>query len=484
MIIIYFIIVLEQNCIFLKYFKIYLFKLRSRITNLLIVSFIALIFSSAISMNFQFGYARGEPSQFFNNLNLGSPETIQKEEQIIGKALQQVTSDQNNKIKNQYIVVYKNSVKNVNSLTEQLTTNIQANSLLPSKMPDMKVLDIFDKSVKGAVFKINDIQNLLGIINDPNVLYVEQDQKIYSFAQQIPKGINRIDADLSYTRSGSGVGTVNADIAILDSGISYNHPDLNIYKRVDFIGGSSIADDQHGHGSHVAGIAAAKDNSIGVVGVAPGARLWNLKVLDSTGTGSISTLIKALDYVTANAKQIEVANISLGCQCSSQTLNTAINNAVNAGVTIVAAAGNAAINTALYSPANYPNVIAVSAIVDTDGKCGGKGVTTSYGLDDTLASFSNYGQAVDMAAPGVSIFSTYKSNSYATMSGTSMASPHVAGAVALYKASHPTATPLDIINAIKDLAVKSTSICDNNGRGYFKGDRDVFFEPLLYVRNY
>lgn len=459
--------------------------MRSRITNILIVSFIALIFSSSVSLNYHFEYARGEPSQYFDFLKIiESPDATQKEPNM-DKTLEQETSDRSNKIKNQYIVVFKNSVKNVNTLTEQLTTNIQANSLLPSKMPDMKVLDIFDKSVKGAVFKINDIQNLLDIVNDPNVLYVEQDQKIYSFAQQTPKGINRIDADLSYTRSGNGVGTVNADIAILDSGISYNHPDLNIYKRVDFTGGSSLfANDQHGHGSHVAGIAAAKDNSIGVVGVAPGARLWNLKVLDSTGTGSISTLIKALDYVTANAKQIEVANISLGCQCSSQILNTAISNAVKAGVTIVAAAGNAKQNTALYSPGSHPNVIAVSAIVDTDGKCGAKGGSTSYGLDDTLASFSNYGQAVDIAAPGVSIFSTYKSNSYTTMTGTSMASPHVAGAVALYKASHPTATPLDIMDAIKQLGVKSNSICDNNGKGYFKGDRDVFLEPFLYVRNY
>ncbi|MGE5633594.1 MAG: S8 family peptidase [Deltaproteobacteria bacterium] len=346
------------------------------------------------------------------------------------------------------------------------------------------MLNTFEKSVKGAVFKISDIFNLLDIIHDPNVLYVEQDQKIHAFAQQIPKGINRIDADLSYAISGNGAGTINADIAIIDSGISYNHPDLNIYKRIDFTGSSSLADDKYGHGSHVAGIAAAKDNSAGVVGVAPGARLWNLKILDSDGTGSISTLIKALDYVTANAKQIEVANLSLGCKCSSQILNTAISNAVKAGVTIVAAAGNYATNTALYSPANHPDVVAVSAIVDTDGKCGGKGLTTSYGRDDTFASFSNYGRTVDVAAPGVGIYSTYKSYSYATMTGTSMASPHVTGAVALYKASHLTATPNDVINAIKNMGTTPFAICDNKGKGYFKGDKDTFPEPFLYVKNY
>ena len=409
--------------------------------------------------------------------------SITSQTQSSDKILSQGLLDQNNKIPNQYIVVFKNSVKNVNNLVEQLSTKISLNSL-PSKIQELKVLTKFDKSIKGAVFKISDASTLLDIIHNPNVLYVEQDQKIHAFAQQIPKGVNRIDADLSYAISGNGAGSINADIAIIDSGIFNNHPDLNIYKRNDFTGTSSLADDKSGHGSHVAGIAAAKDNSAGVVGVAPGARLWNLKILDSANSGTISTLIKALDYVTANANLIEVANLSLGCQCSSQALNTAISNAVKAGVTIVSAAGNQGRDVALFSPANNPNVITVSAIADTDGKCGGKGLASSYGSDDTFASFSNYGQAVDVAAPGVSIFSTYKSNSYATLSGTSMASPHVAGAVALYKASHPSATPNEVINAIKNMGTKSSTICDNNGKGYFKNDKDTYPEPFLYVRNY
>ena len=123
-----------------------------------------------------------------------------------------------------------------------------------------------------------------------------------------------------------------------------------------------------------AGTAAAKDDTVGVVGVAPGARLWNLKVLDDSGSGSISSLISAIDYVTANANQIDVVNLSLGCQCTSSALNTAINAAVNAGVTFVVAAGNDGKNASSFSPANHPNVITVSAIVDTDGKCGASGV--------------------------------------------------------------------------------------------------------------
>ena len=138
----------------------------------------------------------------------------------------------------------------------------------------------------------------------------------------------------------------------------------------------------------------------------------------------------------------------------------------------------------LFSPANHPSVMAVSAIVDSDGKCGGLGVSTNYGGDDTFASFSNYGSVVDMAAPGVSISSTYKGGSYATLSGTSMAAPHVAGAAALYDATHPGAPPLTIANSLKSTGSKPSTICDGEGHGYFSGDRDIYREPLLYVNPY
>lgn len=457
-------------------------KLDIKNTNLIYLFFIIAfsVFTVFMISFFESSYAESTPTQI-DILNLiGTSPTLSSDKLLLSS---QSLTDQSNKIPNQYIVVFKNSIKNANNLAEQLSTKVPKNPM-PSQSQNMKVLATFDKSIKGGVFKIFDAYSLLEIIHNPNVLYVEQDQKIHGFAQQIPKGINRIDADLSYATSGSGAGSVNADIAIIDSGIYNNHPDLNIFNKKDFTGTSTTAQDANGHGTHIAGTAAAKDNSGGVVGVAPGARLWNLKILDSSNSGTISNLIKALDYVTANAKSIEVANLSLGCQCSSQALNTAISNTVKAGVTIVAAAGNQGKNVGLFSPASHSNVIAVSAIADTDGKCGGKGVSTSYGRDDNFASFSNYGQAIDIAAPGVSIYSTYKSNSYATLTGTSMASPHVAGAVALYKASHSSATPADIMNAIKNLGTKTSTVCDNNGKGYFTGDRDTYREPLLYVRNY
>ena len=136
----------------------------------------------------------------------------------------------------------------------------------------------------------------------------------------------------------------------------------------------------------VAGIAAAKDNGWGSVGVAPGARLWSVKVLDGTGTGSLSSVLEGLDFVTSNANELEVADLSFGCEnCSSPTLDTAIDNAITAGVTIVAAAGNGAKDASTFSPADHPDVIAVSAIADSDGKCGGQGGSTSAGADDSLS---------------------------------------------------------------------------------------------------
>jgi subtilisin len=335
--------------------------------------------------------------------------------------------------------------------------------------------------LNGFSIKVPNERVLEAIQRNPNVEYIEQDMEVQAFAQLLPRGINRVDGDISSTKSGNGEGRVDVDIAILDTGIQLSHPDLSVYRQKSLVSYTTSANDDNGHGTHVAGIAAAKDNSIGVVGVAPGARLWAIKVLSSSGSGSISTIIKGIDYVTQNAAQIDIANMSLGCECTSTSLNTAISNSVKAGITYVVAAGNSGENAASFSPANHPSVIAVSAIVDTDGKCGGKGVSTKYGGDDRFASFSNYGSVVDMAAPGVSIYSTYKGSTYATLSGTSMASPHIAGAAALYDATHPGVSPSSIANALKSAGSKPSTVCDGRGHGYFSGDLDAYREPLLYV---
>ncbi len=377
-----------------------------------------------------------------------------------------------NKIQGQYIVVFADGA------------DVQ-NEAQKAKAKGAEVLHIYQHALKGFVVKVQNDKDIETIKkNNPSILYIEQDYEVQIFAQVLPSGINRIDADLSSTISGDGQNNVNVDIAIIDTGIDLRHPDLNVFKNVSFVKGVRTGNDDNGHGTHVAGITAAKDDSNGVVGAAPGARLWAVKVLDKNGSGSISTVIKGIDYVTANAAQIDVANMSLGCECISTSLNTAISKSVAAGVTYVVAAGNSSKDAATFSPANHPDVIAVSAITDSDGKCGGLGFSTSYGADDTFATFSNFGVVVDMAAPGVNIYSTYKSGTYATLSGTSMASPHVAGVAALFKASNLSASPTDVINSLTLNGSKPSSTCDGNGFGYFSGDRDGIAEPLVYVRKY
>jgi subtilisin len=286
----------------------------------------------------------------------------------------------------------------------------------------------------------------------------------------LPSGVARAEADSNPRTDASSVG-----IAIIDTGISRSHPDLNVAGAVSFMRGNKSGEDDNGHGSHCAGIAAAKINGLGVRGVAPNARLFGVKVLDRSGSGGLSGIISGIDWVTRNAaaKGIQVANMSLGFQGSSASLNSAIANSVASGVTYVVAAGNSGMDANSFSPANHPSVICVSALADSDGAAGHLGAQTGYGADDTLASFSNYGSAVEIAAPGVNIYSTHLSGGYATMSGTSMASPHVAGAAALYAASHPGATPAAVKAGLLNVAWPQSSASG------FTGDRDPYAEPLL-----
>lgn len=297
-------------------------------------------------------------------------------------------------------------------------------------------------------------------------------------AQKLPSGINRMDADLNVTSKINGIDErVNIGVAVLDTGIDTTHPDLNVVKSVTFVPGTSTGNDDHGHGTHVAGTIAALDNSIGVVGAAPGARLWAVKCLNSRGSGSLSSIIAGIDYVTQNAASIQVANMSLGFTGTSRALNTAISNSVRAGVTYVVAAGNSRADSTNFSPANHPEVICVSAVADYDGK-GGAQARGYTDADDSFADFSNYGAPVDIAAPGVRIFSTYKGNGYATMSGTSMACPHAAGAAALYKATHPSASPAEVKSALQSQGKLQTDTVYG-----FTGDRDRYKERFLHAAN-
>jgi subtilisin family serine protease len=280
----------------------------------------------------------------------------------------------------------------------------------------------------------------------------------------------------------AGQTQIDADIAILDTGVSLTHPDLNVYRNVSFVDGVTSGDDDIGHGSHTAGIAAAKDNDVGIVGVAPGARIWAIKVCDQFGECKISDQIKGIEYATQHADEIDVLNISIE-NPNSPALNNALAQAVKAGITVVASAGNYGVNAAFTSPANNPDVLTVSAIGDSDGVCGGSGpaLVEPDGTvpDDSFAFFSNFGPAVKMAAPGVKILSTYNGTNYAVESGTSMAAPHVAGAAALYKAEFPDASPAQVIANITGSGILPGSVCDEGPRGYFEGDTDTINEPLL-----
>lgn len=324
--------------------------------------------------------------------------------------------------------------------------------------------------------------------NDPRVSVVEPDVTVTAFhhnlspLQSLPTGINRVDADLSKKADIDRFDArVDGDIAVLDTGIDLDHPDLNVYRHVNFIDSSKSGDDDNGHGTHVAGIAAAMDNRAGVVGVAPGARLWAVKVLGADGSGKMSGIIAGIDYVAQHADEIEVANLSLGCSCMSQALTDAINRAIGKGVVFTVAAGNSAVDTATYSPASHSEVITVSAIADFDGRPGSLSEGTCRRVeDDSFASFSNFGAAVDIAAPGVCIRSTWKDGGYHTISGTSMAAPHVAGAVLLSLSGRPRPTNASEVRAVRDKLV-SSGLMQSSGGG-FTGDPDDHAEPLLSVR--
>jgi len=324
------------------------------------------------------------------------------------------------------------------------------------------------------------------LATDSRVLLVQADGIMSIAAQTLPTGINRADAELSPTAAINGVDTrVDVDVAVIDTGIDLTHPDLNVYTAgaTNCSTGPS-ANDGNGHGTHVSGTIGALDNSIGVVGMAPGARLWPVRVLNNAGSGTWADVICGIDYVAAHASEIEVANMSLGgsgddknaCGTNKDAMHEAICAAVNAGVTFVVAAGNSDVDAKGFVPAAYDEVITVSALADFNGLPGGGAAPTCRSdVDDTIADFSNWGADIDLIAPGVCIYSTWKGGGYNTISGTSMASPHVAGGAALYKATHPSATPSAVKSALQTAGTTNWSTA---------GDPDGIQEKLLNVAGF
>ena len=326
---------------------------------------------------------------------------------------------------------------------------------------------------------------------DPEIATVMRDRPVHTHAgeplalgETAPTGVDRIEA----FNEGNTAGPAGVGVAVLDTGIDTEHPDLagTVAGGTNCIDGTQPPEDDHGHGTHVAGTIAARNDGAGVVGVAPGTRLYSVKVLDSRGSGSMSTVICGIDWVTANAGVIGVANMSLGgagqpiepCSDSMADLeHAAICESTTAGVLYVVAAGNSGWDFDYAAkpdiPAAYPEVVTVSAASDTDGAPGGLGADCGGGssleADDRYASFSNFastpaGRAHTIAAPGACIESTALGGGTTRMSGTSMATPHVAAAAALCLTAgtcSPGAGPATVIAAIS---------ADSDGAYGFAGD--------------
>lgn len=352
-------------------------------------------------------------------------------------------------------------------------------------------------------------QAAVALASNPIVDYVEAESPVTIDAQSTPTGVGRVfaappGAPQSSAPAGYNTTTgfvngvddyrVDVDVAVLDTGINAAHEDLDVVRSVNCVNVSSASscggtgDDVQGHGTHVAGTIAALDNSVGVVGVAPGARLWSVKVLGNSGSGSDAGVAAGLDWVIQNnattSADVEVANLSLGGGDSS-VMKTAVRNAVAAGINVVVAAGNSAKDVSGTSPANEPRAITVSALADANGLAGGGGTFSCLSeTDDTFAYFSNYGAdadsnptdepAVDIIAPGVCIRSTLVGGGYGVKTGTSMASPHVAGGVALLRSN----------TGVDRAAAESALLTAGNFDWNDLDDPDPVKEPLLDVHTF
>ncbi len=315
----------------------------------------------------------------------------------------------------QYIVAYNVGIASGRFSARQLSTlgvsvlqrqNIKANALIQT----------YEGEPGGFVAKLNPAQ-VARLQQDPSIRMIEPDRVIAlgkCFTVVAPW---LVTWNIHSTGFGDGVGKV---AWVIDTGIDFYHPDLQVdtVRSRSFIPGDNSAADENGHGTHVAGIIGAKNNSLGVLGVASGATLISLRVLDKKGEGLLSYTIAALGYVSVNGKAGDAVNLSLGEDGVSAILDEQVVNTAAKGIYIAIAAGNDNKPAHDFSPGrvNGPNVYTVAA-TDSAGK---------------FASFSNYGKdVVDFAAPGVKILSTYLNNQYAIMSGTSMATPHVTGLLLL-----------------------------------------------------
>ncbi|WP_340818358.1 S8 family serine peptidase [Methanolobus sp. WCC4] len=263
---------------------------------------------------------------------------------------------------------------------------------------------------------------------NPNIDLVEPDGIAQITGETIPWGIERVNAPEVHALGFTGNGI---KVAIIDTGVDYNHPDLaaNYLGGYDYVNDDSSPMDDNGHGTHVAGTVLGIDNDIGVIGVSPDVGFYALKAANSAGYCSWSDVIASINWAVNN--DVDVISMSLGGSYSS-TLKAACDNAYNSGTVVIASAGNTGDedDPSVLSPADYDSVIAVAAIESSN----------------SIAYFSSYGPQIELAAPGRYIYSTLPGSSYGSYSGTSMAAPHVTGVVALLLNTDVSGTNLDLDN--------------------------------------
>lgn len=317
-----------------------------------------------------------------------------------------------------YIVVLEESVGNPSQVANEID----------QRQEGFDVGFVYTEALEGFSAEIPE-DSLADVRNNSRVAYVERDRVVTVAAQVLPWGIDRIDADKSSTRAGNGSGAVSGiNIYVIDTGIDASHADLNVVRSdINFHGGPDT--DCDGHGTHVAGTLAAEDNTRGVVGVAPGAPLTGVKVLGCGGSGVMSNVIKGIDWVTVNAEEPAVANLSLSGRASN-ALDSAVRRSAKSGVFYSVSAGNQGQSACKRSPARAGA-----------GKNNGIVTIAATKRSDEETSWSNFGRCVDLWAPGKKIFSTKMGGGYRRMSGTSMSAPHAGGTAAIYLSSHPNVPP-------------------------------------------
>ena len=327
----------------------------------------------------------------------------------------QIATENGSIIEGQYIVALKDAV-NSRSMSDRDLSDFSGNVLARNNIRSAALQQSFRGEPGGFIATLSS-DEIKRLRTDASIAMVEPDRIIATgscFTVVEPRLIT-----WNVNRVGYGDGT-GKTAWIIDSGIDFTHPDLNVdtIRSHSFLNGQPSANDENGHGTHVAGIIGAKNNNFGVLGVASGANLISLRVLDKDGTGTAGAVIQALAWVNTNGKAGDVINLSFGEDSISTILDQQVQNTAARGIYIAIAAGNDHKPAINYSP----------------GRANGKNIFTVSAVDslDSFASFSNYGNdAVDYAAPGVKIISTWKGGQYATASGTSMAAPHVAGLLLL-----------------------------------------------------